>query len=129
RPMSDQDLANFPSREPPPSFTGLLYTTFLEMIDTTLSPRSYLEIGTNTGESLTRFRCNSICIDPEFRLKGNPIGSKEFVAFFQLSSDRFFATYDVKAYFPGGVDVAFLDGMHRFEYLLRDFLNTERVCH
>jgi hypothetical protein len=26
------------------------------------------------------------------------------------------------------VDVAFLDGMHLFEYLLRDFIHTERVC-
>ena len=46
-----------------------------------------------------------------------------------MSSDEFFAEYDVRVFFPRGVDIAFLDGMHRFEYLLRDFMNTERCCH
>src|SRR6185437_4896339 len=27
------------------------------------------------------------------------------------------------------VDMAFLDGMHRFEYLLRDLIGTEAACH
>jgi SAM-dependent methyltransferase len=46
-----------------------------------------------------------------------------------MRSDDFFAQHDVLELFPNGPDVAFLDGMHHFEYLLRDFINTERCCH
>ena len=48
---------------------------------------------------------------------------------FQMGSDAFFARYRVRDYFPAGVDLSFLDGMHRFEFLLRDLINTERSCH
>lgn len=123
--MSDKIL----EMQTAPDLSGLLYTTFLKAIDTNLSPRTYFEIGTNTGESLACFGCNAICVDPEFHLTGNPVGTRVFTAFFQTFSDRFFSTYNVKAFFPTGVDVAFLDGLHRFEYLLRDFLNTEKICH
>jgi hypothetical protein len=37
-----------------------------------------------------------------------------------MSSDTFFEQHDL---------VCFLDGMHRSEYLFRDFMNTERLCH
>jgi len=30
--------------------------------------------------------------------------------------------------FPAGPDICFLDGMHRFEFLLRDFINVEAAC-
>jgi hypothetical protein len=46
-----------------------------------------------------------------------------------MTSDEFFANNDPKAVFPLGVDLAFLDGLHRFEYLIRDFVGTERCCH
>ena len=35
----------------------------------------------------------------------------------------------MRDFFPKGPDIAFLDGMHRAEYLLRDFMNTERFSH
>ena len=34
--------------------------------------------------------------------------------------------HDLRNFLPNGVDFAFLDGMHHFEYLLRDVLNTEK---
>ena len=48
---------------------GIHYLECLEMISTALSPRCYLEIGTNTGLSLRRFACDAaVCIDPHFRV-------------------------------------------------------------
>ena len=49
--------------------------------------------------------------------------------FYQMLSDAFFAQHDLRSIFKSGPDVCFLDGMHRSEYLLRDFVNTERLCH
>jgi hypothetical protein len=48
---------------------------------------------------------------------------------FQMQSDTFFEMYDPVAVLGGPIDLAFLDGMHLFEYLLRDFIHTERACH
>ena len=47
---------------------------------------------------------------------------------FRMTSDAFFARHDPKAILGAPVDVAFLDGMHLFEYLLRDFMHVEQHC-
>lgn len=49
--------------------------------------------------------------------------------FYQMPSDTYFAENDLRSIFKGGPDICFLDGMHRSEYLLRDFMNIERLCH
>ena len=109
---------------------GIHYLECLEMISTALSPRSYLEIGTNTGSSLQRFACDAaVCVDPAFQVNAEVFRNKERLFFFQMTSDRVFAEVDLQAVLRDGVDVAFLDGMHKFEYLLRDFINVERLCH
>ena len=53
---------------------------------------------------------------------------KKKASFFQMESDSFFRDVDVIGAFGGRIDFAFLDGMHWFEFLLRDFFNTERLC-
>jgi len=45
-----------------------------------------------------------------------------------MSSDDFFATVDPTVVLGRQIDLAFLDGLHLSEALLRDFLNVERVC-
>ena len=46
---------------------------------------------------------------------------------FRQTSDEFFAQHDLTRLFGGlPVDLAFIDGMHHFEYALRDFMNLER---
>ena len=114
---------------PPFELPGVEYHRFMFQAANILKPRTYLEIGTNTGASLEQIHCDALCIDPQFNVEGSPLSDRKVSLFFQMPSDEFFAKYDVRAFFPGGVDLAFLDGMHWFEFLLRDFINTERVCH
>ena len=45
-----------------------------------------------------------------------------------MTSDAFFGAHDPKALLGGPIDMAFLDGLHLFEFLLRDFMNTEKHC-
>jgi hypothetical protein len=114
----------------PPSISkfhqGIIYSDYLRQIHLICAPSSYLEIGVETGATLNFARCRTVAIDPKFQLRGNPIGQREETYLFQLKSDDFFARHDLRNFLPDGIDFAFLDGMHHFEYLLRDLMNTER---
>ena len=67
-----------------------------------------------------------IGIDPAPMLISPPAANHRI---FTETSDAFFAAHDVKSEFDGlPVDLAFIDGMHHFEYALRDFANIERYC-
>ena len=46
-----------------------------------------------------------------------------------MTSDQFFSQYDLKRLLCGPVDLAFIDGMHKAEFVLRDFLNLEKNGH
>ncbi len=109
-----------------PELTGVNYLSFFEAINLYLRPKSYFEIGTQSGISVSRFTCDAVCVDPEYRLDRDVVGSRRKTLLYQMSSDEFFKTESLSALLPGGPNVSFLDGMHRFEYLLRDFINTER---
>lgn len=105
------------------------YLHILQRIHATLSPKSYFEIGTHGGDSLLLARCASIAVDPNFQLGArNVIEAKPLCALYQVTSDAFFETIDPTLVFGRKIDFAFLDGMHRCEFLLRDFTNTERFC-
>jgi hypothetical protein len=108
--------------------SGANYLTVLGRLHTFLQPETYLEIGTNTGRSLALAKCASVAVDPRFKVEANVIGEKSRCLFFQMGSDRFFRDYDVAQLLGGPVDFAFLDGLHQYEFLLRDFYNTERAC-
>lgn len=103
------------------------YYRVLQKIHHFVRPRTYLEIGVRHGESW-RFAAPdamSIGVDPNPRIH-HQVDSK--AALFQGTSDDFFATRDPRAVFGGlPVDLAFIDGMHQFEFALRDFMNIERV--
>jgi len=49
--------------------------------------------------------------------------------FFSMESDKFFSQYNPRCMMNCHIDFAFLDGKHWSEFLLRDFINTERNCH
>jgi hypothetical protein len=98
---------------------------FLTGLHGHLQPRSYLEIGINTGKGLARSRTRTIGVDPSYAIKTEVACDLQLV---RATSDDFFARADAMAWFAAGVvDLAFIDGMHLFEYALRDFMNTERA--
>jgi len=108
---------------------GVQYLDFFRSFDEVIQPESYLEIGTNEGRSLAAFRCDALCVDPNFIVNMPVLGARKRAFFFQTTSDRFFRDYNVRDYFLNGPDVCFLDGLHRFEFVLRDFINAEACCH
>jgi hypothetical protein len=99
------------------------YLQFLARLHEALDPPTYLEIGVRNGASLARSRARSIAVDPEFTIK------KEIdcpVTLVRTTSDEYFARPDALAQFGGQPPaLSFIDGMHLFEYALRDFMNVE----
>jgi Glycosyltransferase 61 len=108
---------------------GITYLDFFSALDRAVEPRSYFEIGTEAGVSVAQFSCPAVCVDPQFKISADIVGRKKALHLFQMTSDEFFAAGYLERVLPGGPDIAFLDGMHRFEYILRDFINTERRAH
>jgi hypothetical protein len=104
------------------------YLKLLARLHALQRPRRYLEIGTAAGRTLAIARCASIAIDPRFRLAFDVNSGKPSCQLFEMTSDEFFAAHDPSALFGGPVDLAFIDGMHHFEFALRDFMNVERHC-
>lgn len=107
---------------------GEFYVNFIARLHGALKPKTYLELGTAAGESLEVAACASIAVDPAFVPTSGRIGRKPFCGFYQMTSDDFFAAHSPTAIFGRPVDLAFLDGLHLAEALLRDIANVERHC-
>ena len=111
-----------------PTHSGVDYRQFLSFLDRQMLPRSYLEIGTHQGDSVASINCDAICIDPKFMISRDVVGQRRRTFFFQMTSDDFFEEHDPRK-LVGPVDLGFLDGLHHFEALLKDFINFERHSH
>lgn len=118
---------------------------FLRHLHQAFRPRNYLEIGINDGRSLALSRVPSVAVDPAFKITSSLRCDVHLV---RQTSDDFFGRSDpivhlrsgrnplrnmrrgrpLFARYLGGttIDLAFIDGMHLFEYALRDFMNVER---
>jgi len=110
------------------SLPGAHYLDVLSMIHSHLRPRTYLEIGVDTGQSiaLAQPETRAIGVDPEPKIARQP-GPR--ITIFPVTSGEYFATHDVRVDFGGlPIDLAFIDGMHRFEFGLQDFINIEKYC-
>lgn len=107
---------------------SLSYRDFVRQVVELKRARNYLEVGVYNAACLSKINVPAIGVDPNFGLEFNPVGGKRVLHLYQMTSDEFFRDHDPRRIFGAPVDVAFLDGMHLFEYLLRDFINTERVC-
>lgn len=121
-----------PAVEDPRIFARALYgdgyQAVLGNLHKALSPKTYLEIGLMHGDTFALAQCPSIGVDTELRIAPKALAGKPRIHLFQTTSDRFFAECDPKALLGGPVEMAFLDGMHLFEFLLRDFANVEQHC-
>jgi hypothetical protein len=107
---------------------GEFYLSVLARILDYVKPRTYIEIGFFQGESLRLAKAPTLAIgiDPQPQLTA-PLAANQRV--FPETSDVFFAGHDLRAELGGlPVDMAFIDGMHYFEFALRDFANIERHC-
>jgi Methyltransferase domain len=107
---------------------GENYLYVLKRLHLHLRPRTYVEIGTEDGHSLRLVEPGTAAlgVDPQPRVA---FTLPEGVRVFSETSDEFFVAHDVRAELGGlPVDLALIDGMHHFEYALRDFINLERLC-
>ncbi|NGO76008.1 class I SAM-dependent methyltransferase [Streptomyces sp. YC504] len=117
---------------------------FLRQLHKVYRPRNYLEIGVNDGRSLTLSRVPSVAVDPAFKVTSELSCDVHLV---KSTSDAFFNRPDPLIHLRNGrnpfralarrdplnlvggdprIDLAFIDGMHLFEFALRDFMNVEK---
>jgi Methyltransferase domain len=103
------------------------YLQVLSFLQQRLVPRTYLEIGVETGRSLALVPpgTRAFGIDPQPTVS-RTLSSDTVVI--EATSDAFFET-SPSAPPVDTYDLAFIDGMHLFESVLRDFINVEKRCH
>jgi hypothetical protein len=98
---------------------------FLKVVHQRYQPRSYLEIGVNDGLGVALSTTRTIGVDPDFCIEVELACDLKLV---KATSDDFFAQPHAVSWFSDGVvDFTFIDGLHLFEFALRDFMNTERL--
>lgn len=104
------------------------YFDVLDAIHVLTFPRTYVEVGVASGRSLSIARPGTLLVgvDPDASL-GHPVSGP--LALFRQTSDLFFAGRDLRnALGAYPVDVAFIDGLHHFEVVLRDFRSLEAAA-
>ncbi len=104
---------------------GINYLTVLKKLHEK-KYECYFEIGSRSGSSLELSQSPSVGIDPYFQLKGNIVGKKDFCLLFQEKSDQFFEM-SLKKFPEIKCELGFIDGMHLFEYALKDFINLNKI--
>ena len=110
---------------------GPAYYRVLKWIHQFLRPANYFEIGVHKGVSLNQALPDTPCVigvDPAPDIL--PVFARRLpisaATIYELTSDEFFARYNLRDLLGGPVELAFIDGLHLFEQVLRDFVNLER---
>lgn len=102
------------------------YFVLLKKFHGWLQPENYVEIGVEIGQSLmlTDSSIPTVGIDPKLRLQFQPGKAAKT---YEMTSDDFFDRYDLLQELGANrVHMAFIDGLHCFEQVLKDFINIER---
>jgi Methyltransferase domain len=107
---------------------GMVYKDVLKLIHESLPVKSYAEIGVRYGDSLALAKPDAsvVGIDPR-PLIGRNINAR--AKLYPVTSDQFFESYDLLAELGAPrLELAFIDGLHRFEQVLKDLINIERYA-
>ena len=91
----------------------------LQLIHALVDPTFYFEIGVQKGKSIRLAKCPAVGVDPDPR-----ISSEGLFKIYKQSSDEYF--YSIFSHHLPA-DFVFIDGMHLFEQVLRDFIHTEKM--
>lgn len=105
--------------------------TRMQIINTLIKKKgykNYLEIGVQTGKCLFKIDApHKIAVDPEFKLenwrKWFSFANNRNTQYFELTSDDFFNQHGHRLEKMGGIDIAFIDGLHIYEQTNRDVEN------
>ncbi|HLG03367.1 MAG TPA: class I SAM-dependent methyltransferase [Bacteroidia bacterium] len=94
--------------------------------------KTYMEIGVKSGEIFFQVKCPlKIAVDPCFNFSAWQRFKRRFILrlltgnrelFFEKTSDDFFANHSKEL--SGGIDLAFIDGLHTHAQVMRDVQNT-----
>jgi predicted O-methyltransferase YrrM len=113
------DLYQAHKMMPGPNYSGAL-----KWAHAALRPRTYLEIGVSSGNSLTFALPGTRCVgvDPEPKIdRALPEGT----VIETMTSNAFFRDGAAERHFAeSGIDLAFIDGLHLAEQVVQDFVYT-----
>lgn len=100
---------------------------FLKELHLMIRPKMYFEIGVQLGHSikLALPETTSIGVDPQPRISN----FESRATIHSLTSDAYFLRSDLVNELGHDIDLAFIDGMHLYEFALRDFFNIEAYSH
>lgn len=109
---------------------GPNYREVLRSIHQIVRPKSYLEIGVETGATLALATSERIIgVDPNLGPLRRDWLQRPVQLYEQKSCD-FFARYERRQVLADDpLDLVFIDGLHRFESALQDFYAVERWAH
>jgi hypothetical protein len=94
---------------------------FLEQLHDKLKPSVYLEIGVQSGASLRLAKHAEVAIGVDPKPAISEAGLPPNAMLYESTSDEFFSLTPPAM----EIDLAFIDGMHLWEFALRDFMNIE----
>lgn len=102
----------------------------LQRLHDELRPAGYLQIGVEWGDTLQISRARSVAIEPDPKFRPESLLGKPRLVLFVGSADDFFREHQRESMLGDApLDLALIDGLHRFTQVVRDLENIERWAH